>query len=396
MHRHVNKSILVDKKENFLLDNDFIEWRLFRTEEQNAKWAKYIQENPHLEQSIEEAIAEFGALSMDKHSLPSTEKEALYTTLMKNIHKQKRRKLYLQYFTSIAAVLVIAIVSVVYLQMHKSKSQLGLIENNTIIGQTLNEQEVYIISGESKTNLTNNSELELTHDENVVVTDSAKTKQEIRLATTSMNKLVVPYGKRSNLVLADGTKVFINSGTQVDFPTKFTGNTREITVNGEVFIEVKKDTSKPFIVHTNSMNIEVFGTSFNVTDYDDDFSKTVVLVEGSVAIKADGRETMLKPNRKLEIRDGEFTEETVDVSEYISWTKGVLECNEMPFSEILKRVGRYYNVDFENSPDILLNSKTCSGKLFLSDNLDSVMVSISVLSSTKYTREDNIIHISKK
>ena len=386
----------MDKKENFLLDNDFIEWQLFRTEEQNAKWAKYIQENPHLEQSIEEAIAEFGSLSMDKHSLLSTEKDALYTALMKNIHKQKRRKLYLQYFTSIAAVLVIAIVSVVYLQMHKSKSQLGLIENNTIIGQTLNEQEIYIISGESKTNLTNNSELELTHDENVVVTDSTKTKQEIRLATTSMNKLVVPYGKRSNLVLADGTKVFINSGTQVDFPTKFTGNTREITVNGEVFIEVKKDTSKPFIVHTNSMNIEVFGTSFNVTDYDDDLSKTVVLVEGSVAVKAEGRETMLKPNRKLEISDGRFTEETVDVSEYISWTKGVLECNEMPFSEILKRVGRYYNVDFENSPDILLNSKTCSGKLFLSDNLDSVMVSISVLSSTKYIREDNIIHISKK
>ena len=125
-------------------------------------------------------------------------------------------------------------------------------------------------------------------------------------------------------------------------------------------------------------------------------SKTVVLVEGSVAVKAEGRETMLKPNRKLEISDGRFTEETVDVSEYISWTKGVLECNEMPFSEILKRVGRYYNVDFENSPDILLNSKTCSGKLFLSDNLDSVMVSISVLSSTKYIREDNIIHISKK
>ena len=73
-----------------------------------------------------------------------------------------------------------------------------------------------------------------------------------------------------------------------------------------------------------------------------------------------------------------------------------MEFNETPVSEILKKVGRYYNVEFENSPDISLNDKTYSGKLFLSNNLDSVMVSISLLSSTKYSREDNIIHISKK
>jgi ferric-dicitrate binding protein FerR (iron transport regulator) len=258
------------------------------------------------------------------------------------------------------------------------------------------EEEVYIISGEHKTNLTNNSELNFTHDKNVVITDSTKSQQELKLATASMNKLVVPFGRRSNLILADGTKVFINSGTKVDFPSKFIGDKREITVNGEVYIEVKKDASKPFIIHTNSMNVEVYGTSFNISDYDDDITKTVVLVEGSIGVKTAGRETKLKPNRKLEVTNGKITEETVDVSEYICWTKGIMEFNETPVSEILKKVGRYYNVEFENSPDISLNDKTYSGKLFLSNNLDSVMVSISLLSSTKYSREDNIIHISKK
>ena len=396
MQRHVNKSIPVDKNQNFLLDEDFIKWRLFRTEEQNAQWAKYIDENPHLEQSIHEAIVQFSALQMNKRSLPQAEKDALYTTLMRNIKRKRKRKVFLQYVSSVAAVLVIAIVSVLYMQQHKSNSLLKSIDNNTIIGQTLMEEEVYIISGEHKTNLTNNSELKFTHDENVVITDSTKSQQELKLASASMNKLVVPYGKRSNLILADGTRVFLNSGTQVDFPTKFIGSTREITVNGEVYVEVKKDTSKPFIIHTNSMNIEVYGTSFNVSDYDDDLTKTVVLVEGSIGVNTADKETKLKPNRKLEITNGKITEETVDVSEYICWTKGIMEFNETPVSEILKKVGRYYNVEFENSPDISLNDKTYSGKLFLSNNLDSVMVSISLLSSTKYNREDNIIHISKK
>ena len=144
------------------------------------------------------------------------------------------------------------------------------------------------------------------------------------------------------------------------------------------------------------MDIQVYGTSFNVSDYNDDLTKTVVLVKGSVGVKAAGKETKLQPNRKLEITNGEVTEESVDVSEYISWTQGVMKFKETPVSEILKKVGRYYNVEFENSPDITLNDKTFSGKLFLSNNLDSVMVSISLLSSTKYERKNNIIHISKK
>ena len=386
----------MNKKQNLLLDEEFIKWRLFQTEEQNAQWAEYIAENPHLEQNIEEAILQFSALRMNEHSLPQTEKDALYSSLMHNIKRKKKRKAVLQYVSSVAAVLLIAIVSGLYIHLHSNKSQLGLLENNTIVGQTLSEEEVYIISGEYKTNLTNNSELNLTHDENVVITNNEKSKQELKLASASINKLVVPYGKRSNIILADGTRVFLNSGTQVDFPTKFIGDTREITVNGEVYIEVEEDTSKPFIVHTSSMDIQVYGTSFNVTAYDDDLTKTIVLVEGSVGVKAEGKETRLKPCRKLEIRDGEIKEQTVDVSEYISWTKGVMEFNETPVSEILKKVGRYYNVEFENSPDISLNDKTYSGKLFLSNNLDSVMVSISLLSSTKYNREDNIIQISKK
>ena len=212
-----------------------------------------------------------------------------------------------------------------------------------------------------------------------------------------MNRIVVPYGKRSNITLADGSKVWLNSGTQLDFPTTFTGSTREINVNGEIYIEVEENKDIPFIVNTNNMSIKVYGTSFNVTAYEEDDINRVVLVNGSVGLSVLGQknEVILKPSEKADLIATDIIKETVNTSEYISWINDVLEFNETPISEILKRVGRYYNVQFENMPEISLNKQTCSGKLFLSNNLDSVMTAISSISSTEYTRNNNIIQINK-
>lgn len=96
------------------------------------------------------------------------------------------------------------------------------------------------------------------------------------------------------------------------------------------------------------------------------------------------------------ISSGQLTKSLVDASEYTSWHDGVIKFNRTSLTDVLKKIGRYYNVSFESSSDIALNEKTVSGKLFLSNNLDSVMTTVSVLSSTDYKREDNLIWIRKK
>jgi ferric-dicitrate binding protein FerR (iron transport regulator) len=217
------------------------------------------------------------------------------------------------------------------------------------------------------------------------------------LASQEINQLIVPFGKRTDITLSDGTHIWLNSGTQLDFPTVFTGKTREIHVYGEIFIDVAHNSKIPFIVRSKEIEIEVYGTSFNVSAYNDDNKKTVVLIDGKITIKTEGNDKIdLFPNEKIDIEEHKLLKEKVDVSEYISWTKGVLEFEQTPMSEILKKIGRYYNVRFDGSPDIALNEKSCSGKLFLSNNLDSVLTSVSVLSSTIYKRENNKIHIIKK
>lgn len=248
-----------------------------------------------------------------------------------------------------------------------------------------------------KINIAHKSHIGFTTMGRALITDSTDSSTELLLGMVELNRLVVPYGKRMNLTLSDGTKVWLNSGTQLDFPSEFTKTTREIAVNGEVFIEVAHDPAVPFIVRANNLSVRVLGTSFNMSAYHDDASAVVVLVDGKVEVKTAGNQTAhLEPNEKLELIDNNIVKEEVSVSEYISWIRGVLEFEDEPISEILKKIGRYYNVQFENSPDMGLRDQVCSGKLFLSNNLDSVMTSVSALSSTVYQRDNNVIRITKK
>lgn len=395
-NREDNKNWSNLKDHNFLHNEDFIRWRLFPTKESDEYWNNLLIENPHLEKAFHEAIIQFNTVKINQDQLPEEDKKDVYRTVQLNIYRYKRRRL-LWRIGSAAAVLMIGILSVLFVTRRGDNGSVIRQGDEIIIGQTLPEVEIVLISGGERINIAHKSHIGLTGDGKALITDSTDSPKELLLATAELNKLVVPYGKRTSLTLPDGTEVWLNSGTQLDFPSEFVGDRREIRVNGEIFINVAHNPRIPFVVNAQDMNIHVQGTSFNISAYQDDSKKTVVLVEGKVKIKTvDNYTAELLPNEKLEITDNNITKESVNVAEYISWTRGILEFNETPVSEILKKIGRYYNVQFESSPEIKLNDKTCSGKLFLSNSLDSVMASVSVLSSTVYQRENNIIHITKK
>lgn len=395
-NREDNKNRSFQNDYNFLRDEDFIRWRLFQTKDLDEYWNSFLIEHPHLEKMLREAVMQFDAVKINRDQLPEKDKKNIYQTVWVNIHRYKRRRL-VRRISSAAAVLMIAVLSVIFFTRKENIDPNGGPGGEIIVGETLPEEEIYLISGGEKINIAHKSHIGLTGDGKALVTDSTDSPKELLLTTAEFNKLIVPYGKRTNLTLPDGTEVWLNSGTQLDFPSEFTGSRREIRVNGEIFINVAHNPEIPFVIHAQDMDIYVRGTSFNISAYHDDSSKTVVLVEGKVKIKtSDNHTAELLPNEKLEITDSDITKEYVNVSEYTSWTKGILEFDETPIAEILKKIGRYYNVHFESSQEIKLNDKTCSGKLFLSNNLDSVMTSVSVLSSTVYQRENNNIYITKK
>jgi ferric-dicitrate binding protein FerR (iron transport regulator) len=153
--------------------------------------------------------------------------------------------------------------------------------------------------------------------------------------------------------LADGTKVWLNSGSSIQFPTSFTGAMREVKVSGEAFFKVAKNEKQPFRVQAKELHVEVLGTSFNVVSYDDEQQSEVVLVEGKVKLSTETNQvktdlgTMYPGQRAVYVNDTEKVEAAdVAVEKYIAWRDGNLIFRDDPMEDVAKRLSRWFNVEF--------------------------------------------------
>ena len=196
----------------------------------------------------------------------------------------------------------------------------------------------------------------------LVYTNGSKTGS----AKPIYNTLHVPYGKHFELKLSDGSVAYLNSGSSLKYPVEFIqGKERRVHLSGEAFMEVAKDTERPFIVNAADLNIRVFGTKFNISAYPEDPLKEVVLVEGSVGMypgkemSDDSEGTMLVPGHKgsYDNVQGNITTEPVVTSIYTSWVNGVMVFRNMTFENILKKLERHYDVKIVNN-----NAKLASAK----------------------------------
>ncbi|PKV50468.1 FecR family protein [Aquimarina sp. MAR_2010_214] len=177
-------------------------------------------------------------------------------------------------------------------------------------------------------------------------------KENVAEVSTKINTLKVPYGKKFQLVLSDGTTVHVNAGSTLKFPVQFAvGQVREVELSGEAYFEVARNEKAPFIVSTNGIKTEVLGTKFNVSSYDDDSFSEVVLVEGSVGVFKDEQrfnkdtDQILKPNQKasLIISDQNMSISTVKTENYIAWVDGILLFRNESFESIAKKLERSYD-----------------------------------------------------
>jgi len=167
------------------------------------------------------------------------------------------------------------------------------------------------------------------------------------------NTLNVPYGKRFELILSDGTQVHLNAGTSLKYPIKFLkGRHRTVFLNGEAFFGVSKDSLHPFVVRADELDVRVLGTRFNVSSYPEDNRTEVVLVEGSVGMNEktenfnENSSTVLKPGfmGTFHRQNGKISKERVVPDIYTSWMDGELVFRNLTFENILKKLERHFNV----------------------------------------------------
>lgn len=205
------------------------------------------------------------------------------------------------------------------------------------------------------------------------------------------NRLIVPKGKYTRLVLSDGTQMYVNAGTKVVYPRVFSKKSREIYVEGEVLLNVTPDKRVPFIVQTSGFDVQVLGTAFDINAYSDTSDDAeVVLLHGKVNIKSrSGKELILTPDNKATIlSNGLIRKSHVNAEEYILWTKGILSLNNEPLRVILAKLSRYYGVSIHCSEEI--SQVIMSGKIDLECGIHEALERLSSTGGFTSVKQNNI------
>lgn len=385
---------------DFLKDPDFINWQLLNDDSLEEYWMCFIDSNPHLKDEIDRAISYLKEEGFNDRLSPE-EREELLNRIRASVRGKRKATLYGRLKMTIAASVAVVIIAVVAtLFINNGEKTIQTPTEEVIIGELLTSEDVKLLTSNSSMIFENDVEVKLDEKGNAEVIQRNKESTRIDINKDEFNSLIIPYGKRSTVTLSDGSKIWLNSGSILEFPAQFNGNKREIRLaSGEIYIEVAHDSNKPFYVHTSDFEVRVLGTSFNISSYDNSNS-SVILVEGSVALKLQGESESisLAPNEKAEFNAdlNSFNKQNVDVINYISWKDGYLSLDKTAMTDILKTIGRYYNLSFNFDQGVDLNMRTCTGKIYLSDNLDNVLKTFSLLSSTNYKIENNRIYITNE
>lgn len=181
--------------------------------------------------------------------------------------------------------------------------------------------------------------------------------KETSTSEVAYNTLQVPRGGEFFLVLADGTKVWVNADTRLRYPTRFGDQNRRVELKGEAYFEVTPDAARPFVVASAGQEITVLGTSFNVSAYDDDNVIMTTLVEGAVAIahEAYDLQETLAPEEQAILKKSErsLIRTQVDPWQYIAWKENRFYFQDRPLQDIMTILSRWYDIDvFFDGTDI--------------------------------------------
>lgn len=315
----------------------------------------------------------------------------------RTIHSKKRSKHRFLLIRSIAAVLVVGLVasSVLFMRANRSNEDLAQHDSpernkRSLLLEASNNHLIVMESG-------NRVDVDKITHNGIQLTENSLDYSKMMLNDTTEaiesipTSIKIPKGKRFQVILSDGTKLWINSDSYVEYESIFQGSERRIKVIGEVYLEVAHDATKPFIVETRNTEIKVLGTKFNLSAYPDDAIISTTLLEGSVLFN---HETILSPNEQL--RFDKFTSKSelkqVDVSQFTSWIDGVYRFDNITLLRLTELFNRVYGVNIEIMSEKSIK-KTFTGAIHSKLPLDEMFNAIMKTTKIEYVIEKEKIVI---
>ncbi len=234
-------------------------------------------------------------------------------------------------------------------------------------------------------------------------------RSEIKNQKVTYNEIIVPIGEKSQIILSDGTHVWINSGSRFKYPLCFGQNSREVSLEGEAYFDVTKD-EKTFTVNTHDARIQVLGTAFNVKSYPEDKKTQTTVIRGLVRVMSKERGTqpvLIGPEQMAVIKDEPSKSVTlgdnrdlsvidkVNTSVITSWKDQLLIFADETFEDIAIKMERWYNIKV-SIEDEDLKKQRYNGKFVNNETVYQVLEAIEVTTPIQYTIKEDEIIITRK
>lgn len=208
--------------------------------------------------------------------------------------------------------------------------------------------------------------------------------------TGNLQVYSVPLGSRSKVLLADGSVVNLNSGSELQFSSSFSSNNRVVNLTGEAFFNVKTDKEHPFVVKTKDFDVKVTGTKFNVCSYNDNSYATTTLAEGIITLEKNRNSEIVRvsPGIKFQLdrKNNEHTLAEADIESEIAWKDDQFIFKNIPFPELAKRLERWYDVKL-NYSDQRLQNCNFTGKFKNQETIWQVLDALKLTSPIDYTKK---------
>ncbi len=392
--------------EELLEDSKFVAWMVRGDHQQ--EWESFLSEHPEFRYKVKKVRKILNLLHERTDNLSEEELLKIWRNIEGFDDHIKNRSGRIKLFSMIryAAVLILA--------LFVGSAGLWIVTNHqksynytsSIVPGSATQSRLLLSNGTTVDLEKKDSKIAMNNGKKIVI-DNEKIIDLSQTAVpdeSKMNEVVIPFGKKSQLILADGTKVWLNAGSRMAFPTKFTSKKREVFLEGEAYFEVTHNQELPFVVNTSELSIKVLGTRFNVSAYDSDRLTETVLLEGKVSVSERSMlgllksETILSPNQKASY---DHTDRLItvksepDVEFAIAWTEGWFKFSQHSLQDVINKLQRFYNVQFVFDTQFS-TADLISGKLDLKESVEAVMVALSDVANIQYRVDGNKIYINKK
>lgn len=277
--------------------------------------------------------------------------EVAWKALCHSVHPRLTLKRAVRY--AAAVILLSGLGISAYLLNIQQTAKPQLTQNDTVLPGK--RQAILTLANGEKIQLSDTLSSILSQEKGVTINNNSHTlayNLSGEADRSAYHTVTIPRGGEYVLVLADETKIWLNSESRITYPVAFAGKTREITLEGEAYFEIAEDTAKPFIVHTAEFDIRVTGTQFNVRTYAEEPYSTT-LTEGKIQLERAGTISRLKPGQQAILRNNRIEIWEVDTEEAIAWRYETFSFKQRSLESILNELSRWYDINiFYQNPEV--------------------------------------------